>query len=245
MREPEAPQWAEQAAEAKAETRRLGFGKTARGPGSGEYLAALRPHLQDVRASLASSVGVPSRSNDTCLEQVLRYVAENRPADPALAAADRLAELAAGGDEEARDAVADLPAAEGEEQVESPDGMARTTSARSEVHTWSQAAEEPARSAEAEQKGQTEGKVDSLGALSLQIGRARATSTLVVATNLQSAPQPEPEPEPELEPEPDPESSEPEESPAAPQTPTPRDGAGEPAEEEEEEDEEDEDEIVE
>eukprot|EP01045_Picozoa_sp_COSAG04_P016924 COSAG04_NODE_1456_length_6639_cov_83.154281_2_plen_232_part_00 len=51
MREPDAPQWAEQAAEAKAETRRLGFGKTARGPGSGEYLAALRPHLQDVRAS--------------------------------------------------------------------------------------------------------------------------------------------------------------------------------------------------
>ena len=50
MREPDAPQWAEQAGEAKAETRRLGFGKTARGPGSGEYLAALRPHLQDVRA---------------------------------------------------------------------------------------------------------------------------------------------------------------------------------------------------
>eukprot|EP01045_Picozoa_sp_COSAG04_P016923 COSAG04_NODE_1456_length_6639_cov_83.154281_1_plen_170_part_00 len=142
------------------------------------------------------------------MEQVLRHVAENRPADPALAAADRLAELAAGGDEEARDAVADLPAAaEGEEQVES-DGMSRTTSARSEVHTWSEAAEEPARSAEAEQKGQTEGKVDSLGGLSLQIGRARATSSLVVATNLQSAQMPQPEPEPEPDPEPDPEPEE-------------------------------------
>ena len=185
MREPDAPQWAEQAAEAKAETRRLGFGKTARGPGSGEYLAALRPHLQDVRAPPAFPWVCRAALTVRVFRQVLRHVAENRPADPALAAADRLAELAAGGDEEARDAVGDLPAAEGEEQ-DGADGMSRTTSARSEVHTWSEAAEEPARSAEAEQKGQTEGKVDSLGGLSLQIGRARATSSLVVATNLQS-----------------------------------------------------------